>query len=452
MTVVVLFTRDLRVYDQPVLSRACREYQSVVPLFVVDERIRRSAPASPNRAEFLAAALADLRSSLRTLGADLVIRRGDVIAETLRVVAAVGASAVFVTADVSGYAQARARLLLRESAQAGIRVEFGPGVTVVPAGELTPAGGDHYRVFTPYFRAWQQTRWRHVVPAPPRVPFRQDVEAGPLPAADDIVAGQRSPVLPEGGESAGLRALEKAVRVARLGGQDRDDLAADQTTRLSPYLHFGCLSALHVARRFENVDPDVVRQLAWRDFMHQVTMAFPDMPTHDYRPRDIAWRDDSDALTAWQEGRTGMPIVDAGMRQLLAEGWMHNRARLITASFLTKTLRVDWRHGAAHFARWLVDGDIANNAGGWQWMAGTGNDTRPNRVLNPIRQARRFDPTGVYVRRYVPELADVAGADVHEPWRLPERSRARLEYPPPLIEPAGAPRGHSAQPPLWSAE
>jgi deoxyribodipyrimidine photo-lyase len=175
------------------------------------------------------------------------------------------------------------------------------------------------------------------------------------------------------------------------------------------------------------------RQLCWRDFYHQVLYAFPDLPRRNYRrgaPDD--WRDDPTALAAWQEGRTGVPIVDAGMRQLAAEGWMHNRARLITGSFLTKLLWLDWRDGAAWYARLLVDADLANNWGNWQWVAGTGNDPRPGRRFNPIRQALRYDPRGDYVRRWVPELSHVDGPAVHEPWRLAAAARAALRYGGPL--------------------
>ena len=161
------------------------------------------------------------------------------------------------------------------------------------------------------------------------------------------------------------------------------------------------------------------------------------MPSSDYRPRGDRWRRDARAAQAWREGLTGYPIVDAGMRQLKAEGNMHNRARLIVGSFLTKTLYLDWRLGAAHFAQLLLDADLANNVGNWQWVAGTGNDTRPNRILSPIRQAQRFDPRGDYVRRYVPELAGVAGAAVHEPWRL-GRARRALRYPQPIVDHAAA--------------
>jgi deoxyribodipyrimidine photo-lyase len=215
----------------------------------------------------------------------------------------------------------------------------------------------------------------------------------------------------------------------------RDDLAGDATSRLSPYVHFGCVSPLEVATRCPSTTAGeaFVRQLCWRDFHHQVTSAFHPIATRDYHDRGRAWRDDPGALTAWAEGRTGVPIVDAGMRQLRAEGWMHNRARLIIGSFLVKQLAIDWRHGASHFRHWLLDGDIANNSGNWQWLAGTGNDTRPNRRFNVIRQAARFDPDGHYVRRYVAELGDVSGAAVHRPWRLELDARRRLRYPEPIV-------------------
>ena len=179
-----------------------------------------------------------------------------------------------------------------------------------------------------------------------------------------------------------------------------------------------------------------VRQLAWRDFHHQVLAARPGAAHADYRARGDHWRRDEKEIAAWKAGRTGCPIVDAAMRQLLHEGWMHNRGRLLAASYLTKTLYVDWRIGARHFLDLLVDGDIANNQLNWQWVAGTGTDTRPNRVLNPLAQAKRFDPHGDYVRRWVPELAQLAGPAVHQPWKLDGLDRARLDYPDPLVDQA----------------
>ncbi len=175
------------------------------------------------------------------------------------------------------------------------------------------------------------------------------------------------------------------------------------------------------------------RQLAWRDFFYQVTAAFPDIARKNYRP-GAAWHQDQAALDAWCAGQTGIPIVDAGLRQLAAEGFMHNRARMITASFLTRNLGIDWRHGYAHFGGLLADGDVACNAGNWQWVAGTGNNTRPNRVMNPLRQAQRFDHGGQYVRRYVPELAGLDPAYIQTPWKLTAAHRRHLGYPDPIVE------------------
>jgi len=218
--------------------------------------------------------------------------------------------------------------------------------------------------------------------------------------------------------------------------QARDRLAAtgsDASSRLSAHLHFGCVSPVEVATRTrDQAGPDaLLRKLCWRDFFLQLLAANPSLPREDLRPRRDRWRNDEETLARWREGSTGYPIVDAGMRQLAREGWLGNRARLIVASFLTKTLGQDWRHGAAHFARLLVDADVANNVGNWQWMAGTGVDTRPNRVLNPVRQAKRHDPDGAYVRRHVLELADVDAAYVHEPWKAPAAAIPR-GYPAPI--------------------
>jgi deoxyribodipyrimidine photo-lyase len=169
-----------------------------------------------------------------------------------------------------------------------------------------------------------------------------------------------------------------------------------------------------------------------------VLAAFPSLPREEYRDRGDRWDTDPELIEAWKTGRTGVPVVDAGMRQLALEGWMHNRARLVVASFLTKDLGIDWRAGARHFLDLLVDGDLANNSGNWQWVAGTGNDARPNRIFNPLRQAQRFDPDGDYVRRYVPELRDIGGAEVHAPWLLDDDLRGRLDYPDPLVDHAEA--------------
>jgi deoxyribodipyrimidine photo-lyase len=454
-TALVLFTRDLRVQDHPALATAAREAERVVPLFVVDDRIRASGFVTPNRAAFLADALRDLDEALRQRGGRLVVRRGDVVRETLRVAEAAGAEAVHLSADVSAGAAARERDLARACRGAGIALRLHPGVTVVPAGRLTPENGDHYRVFTPYWRAWSATALRPAFRAPARVELPEGIEPGRLPDAAALADGRPSPDLARGGLTEAARRAESWVRDGLDGySAGHDALAADATSRLSAHLHFGCVSPAQLARRAEGRagGEAFVRRLCWRDFHHQVLAARPDLPHTDYRRREDerpdggGWRDDDASFAAWREGRTGHPVVDAAMRQLAREGFMHNRARMIVASFLTRDLGIDWRRGAAHFLGLLADGDLANNSGNWQWVAGTGNDMRPNRVLNPVRQARRFDPSGDYVRRYLPELAGVAGPAVHEPWRLDAATRRGLDYPDPIVHHAEAARASRARP------
>ncbi|GIE92107.1 cryptochrome/photolyase family protein [Actinoplanes regularis] len=420
---IALFTRDLRIHDNPLLSGA----DEVVPLFVLDPRL---AGLSANRQRFLHQSLADLRGSLRELGADLVIRSGDPVAETSRLAREIDATTVMVAGDVTDYAQRRVRRLRDER----LHVEIAPGVTVMPPGALKPAGGGaSYRVFTPYFKSWERAEWRQVSGTPRKIAMPEGIAPGRLP---EMPAGESPDAIP-GGETEARRRLRAWLPKISRYEDEHDDLAADNTSRLSAYLRFGCLSPLELALAVRAADSPgahaYLRQLAWRDFYYQVTAAFPKISTRAMRPSaDGDWRYDDDALEHWRDGLTGVPVVDAGMRQLRAEGWMHNRARLITAAFLTKHLGLDWRLGLDWFFRWLIDGDVPNNSGNWQWTAGTGNDTRPYRRFNPIRQAQRFDPDGVYVRRYVPELKDVDGAAVHQPWRLPEPVRRGLDYPGPL--------------------
>ncbi|MET8545135.1 deoxyribodipyrimidine photo-lyase [Kitasatospora sp. NPDC004799] len=429
MTVsIALFTQDLRLHDNPVLHAARSAAEQVVPLFVLDPAVERAGFAAPNRQAFLADCLADLDASLRRTGSRLVVRRGEPAEQTARVAAEAGAATVHVAAGVSAFAQRREERLRR---MFGDRLHVhDASLTVVPAGRITPAGRDHYAVFTPYHRAWQQTPRRTVLGAPRKIDTPDGIGSEELPPAGPL-SPALSPALPPGGETAARRRWRRwdADRYAEV----HDDLAADATSRLSPYLHFGCLSPTELVERALQHDGEgaraFVRQLTWRDFHHQVLAARPDAAHRDYRSRDDHWHQDEREAEAWRQGRTGYPIVDAGMRQLAEEGWMHNRARLLTAGFLAKCLYLDWRIGAAHFLALLVDGDVADNQLNWQWVAGTGTDTRPNRVVNPLRQAERYDPDGAYVRRWVPELAHLTGRAVHRPWPLAP------DYPAPLVAP-----------------
>jgi deoxyribodipyrimidine photo-lyase len=398
---VVLFTRDLRVHDHPALAAAADRSDRVLPLFVLDDRVLATFGA-PNRMRFLAQSLADLDAALRERGSALVVRRGNVVVETVRAAVEVGAELVHVSEDVSSYAQERERRLAAALAGTRTGLALHPGVSVVAPDDLAPAGAEHYSVFTPYWRRWREQPRRALVAPPHRLVLPDGIDPGLLPPA---AATGTAPDLPVGGERAGRRRLFDWLDEGLPHYHERaNDLGADATSRLSPYVHFGCVSPTEVAALgLERGGDAFVRQLAWRDFNNQLLRARPELARDDLRRRDGSWRADEDALAAWREGRTGVPLVDAAMRQLLREGWMHNRARLVVGSFLTKHLGLDWRHGAAHFSAHLVDGDVANNALNWQWVAGTGADTRPYRKLSPQRQAERHDAEGIYVRRYLRE-------------------------------------------------
>ena len=435
---VVLFTRDLRVRDQAALATAVRDAERVVPLFVFDDALLRRGCGSPNRLSFLLDCLRDLDRSLRERGGRLVLRRGDPVEEALRAATESGATSIHLSDDYSAHARGRRERLEAGCERARLRLRIHPGVTVVEPGELVPAAGDHYRVFTPYWRVWSEQPRRGAHPAPRELKLPAGMKIGRIPSLRQLTDQPSSSDLPEGGESAARKRLARWLRSGLAGYEDsHDDLASiDGTSNLSADLHFGCLAPAIVLARVEGRPGGraFARQLCWRDFHHQVLAARPDLPHADYRGRGDRWRRSKRLAEAWRHGVTGYPIVDAGMRQLTREGFMHNRARMIVASFLTKTLYIDWRIGAGHFARLLVDADVANNVGNWQWVAGTGNDTRPNRVLNPLRQAQRFDPDGEYVRRHVPELAGVPGRTVHEPWLLDGAQRRALDYPAPVAD------------------
>ena len=435
MRTLVLFTRDLRLSDHPALHEACATSDEVVPLFVLDPPLLAT---SPNRARFLLEGLHDLNRRLERRSGRLVVRSGDPATTAVEVAREARCDHLVVTADVTETAQRRQRHLEASSRAAGVEFDTFPGNSVVePGAVVTSTTGTAYKVFTPYHRAWEVAARRAVLPEPARVAVPDDVVSDPIP--DPASVRPDATDLPLGGESDARRQLESFVRsdLARYGDA-RNDLAADLTSRLSPYLRFGFLSANEVVGCVDGRPGGgaFVRQLAWRDFYRQLLWSDASLATKDLRPGlpvEIPLLDLDEALERWKAGTTGLPLVDAGMRQLRREGWMHNRARMVVASFLTRRLGIVWQDGAAHFMRHLVDGDPANNAGGWQWTAGTGTDTRPVRTFNPVRQAERFDPNGDYIRRYVPELHDVPAPRIFAPWKH-EGLLDLTRYPEPLIE------------------
>ncbi|MDG2428938.1 MAG: deoxyribodipyrimidine photo-lyase [Acidimicrobiales bacterium] len=435
---MMVFTRDLRTSDNPALVEAWKGIGKPTMLFVLDEKLLERPNLSSKRLRFLSEALHDLDRSLGLLGASLVVRKGDWSSEVLVEAVAVGASDIHVSDDFSAYATSRFQRLEAEGVGRGIRVHRHPGVSVVPPDLLQPAGGGGYKVFTPYFRRWSSTQWRSVeLPLHPRggsaqgpkeikvIENIQFLEALAESSSNDSITG---------GETAGQERLSDWLDTGIENyGLVRDRPEEDATSRFSAYLHFGCLSPLEVAVAVSE-QPDseeFLRQLAWRDFFLQVLAHRPDASFNNFRERGNLWNQDSESLHAWATGMTGFPLVDAGMRQLEHEGFMHNRCRMVTASFLVKDLNQDWRLGANHFMRHLIDGDVASNQLGWQWVAGTGTDTNPHRILNPIRQSERFDPKGAYIRRWIPELAEVDSPEIHDP--SPE-VRQKSGYPDQIVD------------------
>lgn len=438
MTVaIVVFTRDLRIRDNPALAAACRT-GPLVPLFVVDDPLVWDLRYGANRLQFLLDSLVDLHDGLGRLGGALVVRRGAWVDEVVKAVAQTGADVVHLADDVSGFAHNRLEQLRARAADKGFTVVTHPGVTVVPAGELQTGSRTAYQVFTPFYRRWKAARWRRAIAPPKSITMPEGVGRGSIPKLSDLTDRIPGPDVARGGETLALARLRSWGRSGlEHYAENHNALATDATSHASAYLHFGCLSPLEVATRFRDRPGGeaYVRQLCWRDFFHQLLASRPELAREDLRARGRPTGRADAAFDAWRAGETGYPLVDAGMRQLLREGFVHNRARMVVASFLTKDLDAPWQLGARHFMQHLVDGDVANNQLNWQWVAGTGTDANPHRVFNPIRQSERFDADGAYIRRYVTELAGVGAETIHDP---PDDERLRVGYPRKLVEHAEA--------------
>lgn len=429
---VMWFRRDLRLADNPALLDAVAD-GPVLPLFVLDPALWD--PAGPSRRAYLAASLRALDAALRERGGTLHVVHGDPVRQVPATAREVGARRVHVAADFGPYGARRDRAVEHALDGAGAElVRTGSPYAVAP-GRVTTGAGEPYKVFTPFHRAWADHGWRAPAPAPDAGDWLALESSNGLPDAEapDGLA------LPEAGETAA--ADRWAGFLERVGdyAEDRDRPDRDGTSRMSVHLKWGEIHPRTLLADLSRLRSDGAatfrKELAWREFYADVLHARPETAREYLRPEFARMRYDEPGkrLEAWQAGRTGFPMVDAGLRQLRATGWMHNRVRMITASFLVKDLHVEWQHGARHFMAWLVDGDLASNQHGWQWTAGCGTDAAPYfRVFNPTSQGRRFDPRGEYVRRWVPELADPAVvADPHDP--SPEE-RLAAGYPDPIVD------------------
>jgi deoxyribodipyrimidine photo-lyase len=454
---LVWFRRDLRVRDHPALVDAVARHERVAPVYVLDPTLIRGRFASPTRTWFLLGALDALDASLRERGAKLHVAVGDPRVLIPRLAQEAGASAVYVSRDPGPYGRERDRQVAARLARDGIAFRPKRGILVHEPDELLTHDGRPFSVYSPFRRAWEAMPRRRILEAPEAVPPLRgpSLGSGSVPSLAELGLGDGPTAdpagLPEPGEAAARRRLDDWLEGGLMVYADsRDRLDQPGTSRLSADLHIGTLSALEVAERVAGPGEGrrvFLGELIWREFYAAVLFHRPDLRQAPFREgfASLPWSDDEAAMEAWRSGRTGYPIVDAGMRQLLATGWMHNRARMITASFLTKDLLVDWRVGEKHFMRHLIDGDVASNNGGWQWSASVGTDPQPYfRIFNPVMQGRRFDPDGDYVRRWVPELARVPATRIHAPWEMrPEEQdaagcRIGVDYPSPIVDHAEA--------------
>jgi deoxyribodipyrimidine photo-lyase len=461
---IVWLRRDLRLADNVALFEAARSSRSICVAFVVDPVLLASDRMGAPLVAVFFGALGALRDELRAQGSDLALLTGDPLTELRKFARRLEADALFFNDDYEPNAIQRDDAVARTFERDGIVVGRYLDHVYFGADEVVSATGSPYKVFTPYRRAWLERRTAD--PRPP-VPSESALRGKLLPNADiGVTAAAPQPEAFGFSGSAAYPRLSERTAAERLreflagGGAveryktDRDLPAIDGTSRLSPHLRAGaigirtCVEAAFERRATADSPASAsvdtwIGELIWRDFYQVILKRFPAVATGPFLAsgQTIRWRDDPQGFEAWTRGATGYPIVDAGMRQLNETGWMHNRLRMIVASFLSKHLLIDWRRGERYFERRLIDADLAQNNGGWQWAASTGTDAVPYfRIFNPTLQGRRFDPNGAFIRRMVPELAKVPDAFVHEPSMMPPLLQREVgvtigeSYPTPIVD------------------
>ncbi len=460
-TLIVWLRRDLRLHDNAALHAACAQAETVVPLFVFDPDILHREDTGAARVAFLIDALGVLDANLQKRGGRLIVRQGKVPEQIVKAVEEFEADGVFHQREYEPFGVKRDEAVAAALKKAGKAVETFPGLSLFEPPEVLSKTGTPYTVFGPYKREWFARSADGPVPVPAHIVIPEDAKSDALPSAKDLKF-QTAQTFECGGEDAAHRLLKAFLKdKAQNYDAARDVLSEDGTSLLSRHLHLGTLSARFVVDAVRKAGLDkpsgspsgeqkaehqqepghstFLTEIAWHDFYLQILHHFPYVAESAFRHQydALEWENDETLFEAWKSGKTGYPVVDAAMRQMNAEAWMHNRGRMIVASFLTKDLLIDWRWGEKYFMQQLVDGDQAANNGGWQWAAGTGNDAQPFfRIFNPTSQGEKFDPDGAYVKRWVPELAKVPAKFIHSPWKLSDAERALAcpDYPKRVVD------------------
>jgi deoxyribodipyrimidine photo-lyase len=464
-TAIWWIRRDIRLDDNQALNAACSESDQVVPVFILDDRLLHSQNVGTKRTAFLYEGLRRLDESLRKIGGYLVVRRGDPLIELSRLVNENHVDSIFTELDYSPFAKRRDQEISRH-----LPVRWINGAVIHPPGSITKADGTPYTIFTPFLKSWRASASpaedsHHIeagrIYTPPgintlRIPEKPELTdsipftPGEVEAhhrLDDFISG---PPISWNDQS---RIVGNDLQPVYRYAVGRNELANDGTSFLSPYLRFGMISIRQVVSAANKAIREApgasarqsaevwLNELVWREFYIHILDHFPQVRKHNFRFKRIMWQNDESDFSTWCAGQTGYPIVDAAMRQMHSSGWMHNRSRMVVASFLTKDLLVDWRWGEKHFMQHLLDGDPASNNGGWQWTAGTGTDAAPYfQIFNPVSQSKKFDPAGIYIRRWLPELANVPNEYIHEPGLMSKDLQEKVgckigrDYPAPIVD------------------
>ena len=414
---------ELRTHDHPALAAAARSGEPVLPLVIIDPIIFDRPTTTPRRQAWFLENVRALRESYRALGSDLIVREGVPHEVLTRIAGEHKITHAHYIKNHTPYAAERDAAADQAFERAGVKVERYPGQYTHEPGELLTGAGGRYTVFGPYSKKWLATPPPTLAETPTQLPaVAHEISRGEIRQVDPGLK------LPDPGEAAALKRLDDFLQHAESGYEVARNFPARRpsTSLLSMYFNIGALGPRVAVHRSK--DPKWRTELAWWDFNAEVLATQPEGATLEYKHpwRGFPWRDDADEVRKWEQGQTGFPMVDAGMRQLRQTGFMHNRARLVTASFLCRTLMIDWRIGEAIFRGLLLCGDSAQNIGNWQWVAGSGYDASPFfRILNPVTQGERYDPDGDYVREWVPELNQLRGKAIHQPWN----SRRKFDYP-----------------------